>query len=400
MSRKMPPSACSTCSRAPWTNWFWAIRGRSRPISAPHRRGGQGPHRRLSRPPPGAARPRAAGAGDRHLPRPHASLRVNGIADLPGEVFGPVLHVATFAAANSTPSSRPSMPPAMASPSASTPAFPRASAPRGHGQGRQYLRQSQPDRCRGRLPALRRRRPLGHRPKAGGPAYLPRFTRAAPALDLGTKTLPGPTGESNELHHVARGALLCSGPRCRPHGPARPRRGRRLHAHSLRCRPGLRHPRRRHRRRRLVRRPGKSQALRQALARRDGAILPLLAGPEDATRLVLERHVCIDTTAAGGNAALLAGRTSPGRQSPRRAWPAPESTSRIVCTRSGRIVALDVEHVDRAHQLATQDHGMFTTLWQPSELISSWSANTLAMSAMVLATKYWRCLCTTSNHAS
>ncbi|MEL7346414.1 MAG: hypothetical protein AAFN17_01560, partial [Pseudomonadota bacterium] len=46
--------------------------------------------------------------------------------------------------------------------------------------------------------------------------------------------------------------------------------------------------------------------LRQALAARAGPILPLetaLLAPE---RYVIERHVCVDTTAAGGNARLLA----------------------------------------------------------------------------------------------
>ena len=46
--------------------------------------------------------------------------------------------------------------------------------------------------------------------------------------------------------------------------------------------------------------------LRRALAGRDGPIVPLetaLVAPE---RYVVERHLCIDTTAAGGNASLLA----------------------------------------------------------------------------------------------
>ena len=37
-----------------------------------------------------------------------------------------------------------------------------------------------------------------------------------------------------------------------------------------------------------------------------GALLPILAGPADIGRLQLERHVCVDTTAAGGNASLMA----------------------------------------------------------------------------------------------
>ncbi|MCW2306808.1 bifunctional proline dehydrogenase/L-glutamate gamma-semialdehyde dehydrogenase PutA [Rhodobium gokarnense] len=47
-------------------------------------------------------------------------------------------------------------------------------------------------------------------------------------------------------------------------------------------------------------------ALRQALAGRHGAILPLITELVAPERYVLERHLCIDTTAAGGNASLLA----------------------------------------------------------------------------------------------
>lgn len=47
-------------------------------------------------------------------------------------------------------------------------------------------------------------------------------------------------------------------------------------------------------------------ACRQALANREGPLLPLITERDFAERCVLERHVCIDTPAAGGNAALLA----------------------------------------------------------------------------------------------
>ena len=51
---------------------------------------------------------------------------------------------------------------------------------------------------------------------------------------------------------------------------------------------------------------GVLRPLRQALAGRDGALIPLIAEADPAPRLILERHICIDTTAAGGNASLLA----------------------------------------------------------------------------------------------
>mgnify|MGYP007102824137 CR=1 FL=1 len=46
--------------------------------------------------------------------------------------------------------------------------------------------------------------------------------------------------------------------------------------------------------------------LNAALAARKGPILPLIGTLPDRGHAMLERHVCIDTTAAGGNAALLA----------------------------------------------------------------------------------------------
>ena len=46
--------------------------------------------------------------------------------------------------------------------------------------------------------------------------------------------------------------------------------------------------------------------IRQALADRSGAIIPLLTDPEDWRGFSIERALCIDTTASGGNASLLA----------------------------------------------------------------------------------------------
>ena len=49
-----------------------------------------------------------------------------------------------------------------------------------------------------------------------------------------------------------------------------------------------------------------ARAHARALATRKGPILPLIGGLPDRGHVVLERHVCIDTTASGGNAQLLA----------------------------------------------------------------------------------------------
>ena len=47
-------------------------------------------------------------------------------------------------------------------------------------------------------------------------------------------------------------------------------------------------------------------ALRKALAGRDGPILPVLTAEDPPARFSHERAISIDTTAAGGNVALLA----------------------------------------------------------------------------------------------
>ncbi len=53
------------------------------------------------------------------------------------------------------------------------------------------------------------------------------------------------------------------------------------------------------------------RAVRIALASRDGAILPLIDDPSDWRPMLIERALCIDTTASGGNAALLASAGQP-----------------------------------------------------------------------------------------
>ena len=44
---------------------------------------------------------------------------------------------------------------------------------------------------------------------------------------------------------------------------------------------------------------------RRALAKRDGVLIPLI-NELNPQRFLIERHLCIDTTAAGGNASLIA----------------------------------------------------------------------------------------------
>ena len=47
------------------------------------------------------------------------------------------------------------------------------------------------------------------------------------------------------------------------------------------------------------------RSMERALAKRDGAIIPLITGVPDQAHATVEHHVCVDVTASGGNAALL-----------------------------------------------------------------------------------------------
>ncbi len=50
--------------------------------------------------------------------------------------------------------------------------------------------------------------------------------------------------------------------------------------------------------------------IRIALSKRHGPIIPLMLEENMSEQCIIERHVCIDTTAAGGNVTLLSGVSS------------------------------------------------------------------------------------------
>jgi RHH-type transcriptional regulator, proline utilization regulon repressor / proline dehydrogenase / delta 1-pyrroline-5-carboxylate dehydrogenase len=171
----------------------------------------------------------------------------------------------------------------------------------------------------------------GTGPKAGGPHYLARFcatpapvstaadtspppeaevqrrlgAQRPPAVALSATDLPGPTGESNRLSAYARDPILCLGPGkgCAADQVKVVRALGGLAVDAAGLDPAD-----------LTRLTGFSGAIHwgdarahgQALAARPGPILPLITGMPDAAHVLLERHVCIDTTASGGNAQLLA----------------------------------------------------------------------------------------------
>ncbi|MEM7329671.1 MAG: L-glutamate gamma-semialdehyde dehydrogenase [Pseudomonadota bacterium] len=151
----------------------------------------------------------------------------------------------------------------------------------------------------------------GTGPKAGGPYYIQRLTETAagvlPPDTSATIELPGPTGETNTLSFVPRGRLLCLG------GD----QASVLDAQIARVEDTGNVPV-------LLEFGGIDDALKdpslkgvvadgsvrsevaKSLAERTGAILPLLSAADAPSRFMLERVVTIDTTAAGGNASLLA----------------------------------------------------------------------------------------------
>ncbi len=274
-------------------------------------------------------------------------IRVQGIADLKREIFGPVLHIATF-------------------------------APRdieniiqdinNSGYGLTFgLHTRIDDRVekftsslkigniyvnRNQIGAIVGSQPFGGEglsgtgPKAGGPKYLKRFVRednteavnfidnqkisealiqkyldsiAVTNMDcLGTLDLPGPTGESNRLFFYPRGTILCLGPSVKDVNKQQEV------VHSMGCRSigvttgafgehmfdGFLE------RSSLTNLESFSgvvawstsedlRAIRVALSKRSGPIIPLITERNFEHRCILERHVCVDTTASGGNVSLL-----------------------------------------------------------------------------------------------
>jgi RHH-type proline utilization regulon transcriptional repressor/proline dehydrogenase/delta 1-pyrroline-5-carboxylate dehydrogenase len=263
---------------------------------------------------------------------PPTVIRVDGIAQMEREIFGPVLHVATFKASEIEKV---------------------IAAVNATGYGLTFgLHTRIDDRVQRIVEALRvgntyvnrnqigavvGSQPFGGEglsgtgPKAGGPEYLARFSKAdAPqagtpdrsvtetevqaalaqakpaAQPLHTRDLPGPTGESNRLSAYQREPVLCLGPGAAT-ALAQAEAVRRLGGLAIEA-PGLAPAA-------LTRLNGFAGAMlwggearpfAQALAARRGPILPLIGGLPDAAHVALERHVCIDTTASGGNAQLLA----------------------------------------------------------------------------------------------
>ena len=276
------------------------------------------------------------------------AISVSGIDDLAEEIFGPVLHIATFEAGEIDA------------------LVDRINAARfGLTFGLQTRIDSRIEAVtarihagnvyvnRNQIGAVVGTQPFGGEglsgtgPKAGGPRYLPRFTKAQgpqlplPPLNrlagraeveaalaalphvtdlaLDSLTMPGPTGESNVLSSYPRGRILCLGPSLAA-ATEQARIARAQGCAALIVVPGAKGA---HALNGFIERANLAaitgfdgvavwseqadqRAIGTALASRDGAIIALLTEDDFAARCVHERHVCIDTTAAGGNVSLLA----------------------------------------------------------------------------------------------
>ncbi|PTX56803.1 L-proline dehydrogenase /delta-1-pyrroline-5-carboxylate dehydrogenase [Litoreibacter ponti] len=143
----------------------------------------------------------------------------------------------------------------------------------------------------------------GTGPKAGGPLYMHKFTTGTQGFAARSEPqdMPGPTGETNRLSAAPRAPFLCAGPDVQAQMDAVQAAG----GVAIEGTPEQ------------ADRDGiagvlwwgdakTAREIRQTLAGRDGPILQLITDTPRPCDTLAERHVCIDTTASGGNAQLLA----------------------------------------------------------------------------------------------
>ena len=241
---------------------------------------------------------------------PPTALRVAGMAEVTEEIFGPVLHIARFKAAD--------LDKVVDEINDSGFGLTFGLHTRIDTRVQQVVERIQAGNIyinRNQIGAVVGSQPFGGEglsgtgPKAGGPHYLARFAVPAPAPVSPINTpqeLPGPTGESNQLSNHPRGTVLCLGP-----GPEA-LAAQADEAAQNGCKALLKDS--------LA--PEDVEALTDidavaywgtaprpyalALARRSGAILPLILHQGQNERYIIERQICIDTTASGGNTELLA----------------------------------------------------------------------------------------------
>ncbi|WP_341366571.1 bifunctional proline dehydrogenase/L-glutamate gamma-semialdehyde dehydrogenase PutA [Yoonia sp. BS5-3] len=266
---------------------------------------------------------------------PPTAIRVDSIADMKQEVFGPVLHIATFRATE--------IEQVIASINATGYGLTCGLHTRIDDRVQMIVEQVHAGNIyvnRDQIGAVVGSQPFGGEglsgtgPKAGGPHYLARFVVQDNPQVAGSWTgeadiaklqkqlrvaqhpaptqptdLPGPTGESNRHSLHARGPILCLGP---GEAAADAQRDAVTQLGGIGISAGG------------VLSPdtlqtlspiagvlwwgdaATAQQIETALSQRHGPIIPLITTAPDTAHVLHERHICIDTTAAGGNAELLA----------------------------------------------------------------------------------------------
>ncbi|MFT4519453.1 MAG: RHH-type proline utilization regulon transcriptional repressor/proline dehydrogenase [Halioglobus sp.] len=278
-----------------------------------------------------------------------ALVRVDGIGDIPEELFGPVLHIARFSASELDNV---------------------VDAINGAGYGLTFGMHSRIDSRiqrvirrlqigniyvnRNQIGAVVESQPFGGEglsgtgPKAGGPHYLGRFMASeflAPefsppanssyftAADIeeafatsvfqsdeaetATVAMAGPTGESNRLSLHAKKRVLCLGPG-RELAEQQCLEARRIGCQVIAIAVGVTDGLSGEVEAAQLKEVEQLQAVvywsmdranefRRALSEREGPIVPLVMSRDLMARLTTERHICINTTAVGGNTSLLAG---------------------------------------------------------------------------------------------
>ena len=296
----------------------------------------------------------AAPQGDGYF-LPPTVIEIEGIEDLEEEIFGPVLHIARYKSADYKHIA--------AAVNASGYGLTFGLHTRIDARAEETVTRVRAGNIyvnRNQVGAVVGTQPFGGEglsgtgPKAGGPFYLQRFLKpsaqglpqshvaatsartlpieaiqaaidaanvAADSAPLSCSDMPGPSGERNRLYTFPRAAVLCLGPGAEE-AALQARAVRASGAAAVIVAPGAKGenalggavtPE-------VLTRiahisavcynagGGEARALRQALAVREGAIVPLISTEEAAARAVVERHLCVNTAAAGGDAALLSGK--------------------------------------------------------------------------------------------
>ena len=234
-------------------------------------------------------------------------LQVNGINDLADEVFGPVCHIATFAAGE--------LPQVIADINASGYGLTFGLHSRIDSRVEEISQQVHAGNIyvnRNQIGAVVGSQPFGGHglsgtgPKAGGPRYVARFHRGLVlSTPDGTLSLPGPTGESNRYRVMPRGRIGCFGPTPADLTAQMQQVGA-SGAEAVDCSAvdltSLA----------LLDLEGavywgdNGRDIAVALAGLEGPITPLWTDKTFQNWLWLEQVISVDTTASGGNASLLA----------------------------------------------------------------------------------------------